>query len=172
MSIEGRYIPPPFPNPEGPNIIPTEVLRPQLDALTETFRGKLAQSISFRDALAHKYLYPNYGNLEEVEFQQGDYRYFVYLKEVPQMTEEEREDWANSGVGPHAGWKTLRINRSPIEDTNRSGDGYTDHLEIHITEFESDYDRTKVDYRNYREGVKELNTPAAFARAQEIVDNF
>lgn len=151
--------------------IPVDVLKPQMDALIEGFRGKLAHAPEFQSALVQSYLYGQQVNLEEVEFQRGNHHYFVYLKGVPVEADEELEASLNRGVGPYTGWKILRIQRSPSEGYNP---GYVDdeYLEMRIAPSESEYDKTETRYNNYKEHVKEVNTLQALERAKEIIDSF
>jgi hypothetical protein len=43
---------------------------------------------------------------------------------------------------------------------------------MHMAPGESEYDKTETRYNNYKEQVKEVNTPLALERAKEIIDNF
>lgn len=150
--------------------IPVDVLKPQMDALIEKLRGKLAQSPEFQRALVDNYLYGQGVNLEEVEFQRGNHYYFVYLQGEPEETDAESEAYSNCGVGPYTGWKTLRIQRSPSEGY-RPGYVYNEYLEMHISPHEGEYNKTKIRYNNCGK-KEEINTPLSLEKAEEIIDSF
>lgn len=141
-----------------------------MDALIESFREKLAQSPEFQRALVHNYLYGQ-GSLEDVEFQRGDYDYSVYLGGVSEETDGERDTSVHRGVGPYAGWKTLRVERSPKSDYDEDY-GYDEILEMHIAPGESEYDKTATRYHNYNAEVHQTNTHHALEKAKELIDNF
>lgn len=151
--------------------IPVDVLKPQMDALIEGFKGKLAQAPEFQKALVHNYLYGQQVNLDDVEFQKGDYHYFVYLQNVPEETEEEFEASLNHGIGPYIGWKSLRMARS-LSENYKPGYDYDEYLEMHIPPHESGYDKTETRYNDYKKEVEEVNTPQALEKAKEIIDSF